>query len=88
MVKSANAASAAGGAHIVFVGNDAAAKDVIAALASQPVVTVGEGPSFLADGGVIRLFANGDKIQCAINLKASETAGVKLGEKLVRASNG
>jgi hypothetical protein len=81
--------SAAGSAEcqIVYVGDKRLAAAVIGEVAGKPVLTVGEEEDFITSGGVIRLFAKDNKVLCAINTKAADAAGLKLGDKLVRASS-
>jgi hypothetical protein len=87
-VKAVSSTADVATAHIVFVGQANLAGPVIAEVGTRPVVTVGEEESFLSAGGLIRLFADGNKVLCAINTKVSAAAGLKLGDKLVRASSG
>jgi hypothetical protein len=69
VVKAVSNPTEAAGAHIVFVGQANLASGLLAAVGTRPVVTVGEEESFLTSGGVIRLFADGNKVLCAINIK-------------------
>ena len=80
-------ASGCAGAHIVFVGSAALTAGVMAEVAGKPILTVGEEADFLKAGGVIRLFSQGSKVMCMINVKAADAVGLKLGEKLVKASS-
>lgn len=75
------------GSHIVFVGAERHAAAVIELVRGKPILTVGQEEAFLKAGGTIRLFARGPKVLCAINLKAADAAGLKLGDKLVKASS-
>ena len=76
-----------GDAHIVFIGSTGLTSAVIAEIGSKPILSVAEDESFLQQGGIIRLFSQGNKVMCAINAKNSTAAGLKLGDKLVKASS-
>jgi hypothetical protein len=87
VVKKLDAADGCADAHIVFVGNAKFTDAVITQITGKPVLSVGEDENFLKAGGAIRLFAKDNKVLCAINTKAADAAGLKLGDKLVKASS-
>jgi hypothetical protein len=47
------------------------------------VLTVGETTRFLRSGGMVRLYAEGQRIQFQVNQKNTETAGLKLSSQLL-----
>jgi hypothetical protein len=87
VVKKLDGADGCADAHIVFVGNAKFTTDVIGAITGKPVLSVGDDENFLKSGGTIRLFSKDNKVLCAINPKAADAAGLKLGDKLVKASS-
>jgi hypothetical protein len=48
-----------------------------------PALTVGESTRFLRNGGMVRLYAEGQKIRFQVNQKNTETAGLKLSSQLL-----
>lgn len=51
---------------------------------SKPILTVGESPTFLDDGGIIQLKVIDRRVRFEINLPAAERAGVTLSSQLLR----
>lgn len=47
------------------------------------VLTVGEGDSFMRDGGMITFVIEGRRVRFDINLAVAENAGLKLSSKLL-----
>lgn len=74
----------AGLCHLLFIG---AAHDnqksVLESLGGKPVLTVGESPRFLDDGGVINFLVEGDKILFEINAVAASRANLKVSSSLL-----
>ena len=50
------------------------------------VLTVGEGDSFIRDGGIISLVIENRRVQFDVNQKAAESSGLKLSSKLLSAA--
>lgn len=48
-----------------------------------PVLTVGESTRFLRSGGMVRLYAEGQKVRFQVNQGNTETAGLKLSSQLL-----
>lgn len=48
-----------------------------------PVLTVGEAPLFLRDGGMIRLLMDGDRVRFQINNTAAQNAGLHVSSRLL-----
>jgi hypothetical protein len=60
------------------------AKDIKTLSDSGPgVLTVGEGPAFLRDGGMIAFVIENNRVRFEINQAAAERAGLKLSSKLL-----
>ena len=73
------------GCHLVFVGSneDKRALSVLMELKKAPVMTVGESDGFLEQGGIVRLDVEEGKVRFAINLDASDQAGLKISSRLL-----
>ena len=71
--------------HLLYVAARAPeAQRVLSSLERLPVLTVGETPGFLADGGVISFVMVNDRVRFDVNLRAAERAGLTLSSKLLR----
>lgn len=53
-------------------------------LSALPVLTVGDDPAFIANGGTIRLFAGDQRLQFDVNLPQAERARLVLSPQLLR----
>ena len=87
-VRRAVAPEALGSCHIVFVSatNAAARRATLAPLRGLPVLTVGNAPEFLAEGGVVRLLP-GERIEMSINLDQARRVSLGIPAKLLEVSN-
>ena len=54
------------------------------AAAGLPILTVGESPRFLEQGGIIRFVPDGTKVRFEINLAAAERARLKISTRLLQ----
>lgn len=74
------------GCHILFVSDSERARwpAVLGAIARRPVLTVGNGPGFLAAGGMIELVTERGRIRFRINQQAATQAGITMSSKLLR----
>ena len=72
---------------IVFVDLSVAAerRAALAELKKQPVLTVGQAPEFLDEGGIIRLLA-GERIEMSINLDQARAAALTIPSKMLEVS--
>lgn len=72
---------------IVFVGHKNAVKRraVLDKLKSQPVLTVGDTPEFLQEGGIIR-FQVGDHVEMSINLDQARSTSLLIQTKMLEVS--
>jgi hypothetical protein len=67
--------------HVVYTGDT---KPVAALTDGSPgVLTVGEGDSFIQQGGIIGFIVDNRRVRFDINFKAANKAGVKLSSKLL-----
>jgi hypothetical protein len=71
--------------HILYIPE--AAGDVLVdhwAGGTLPTLTVGEHERFVAQGGMIRLFLENNKVRFSVNLAAAETAQLHISSRLLR----
>lgn len=74
----------ASGCHILFVaGGKKHVADILASIKEKPILTVGEGPGFGADGGVIAFRVERDRIRFEINIRAADRARLRISSKLL-----
>lgn len=63
--------------------NDAAAR-IASALHGSPILTVGETPRFIDEGGMVGLVLRGTRVRFEINSRAAAAAGIKFRAKVLR----
>jgi len=70
--------------HIVFVGYDSPLRrrSALEALKRRPVLTVGDAPDFLDEGGIIR-FVVRDRVAISINLDEARSSSLGISTKLL-----
>lgn len=73
------------GCNILFLSRDEARRQTatLKSLHGQPILTVGESPTFLLDGGMIRFRIEDEKIRFDINLGAADAAHLKISSRLL-----
>lgn len=73
------------GCNVVFLSRDESRRQTatLNSLRGQPVLTVGESDGFCADGGMIRLRIDEDKIRFDINLGAAESSHLQISSRLL-----
>ena len=73
---------------IVFVSGAAERQigEVLARVGDASVLTVGESRTFLRDGGLIRLYPEGNRLRFEINVAGAERAGLKMSAQLLSLS--
>jgi hypothetical protein len=71
--------------HILFVSapNRKSLGEILARLKTKPVLTVGENPQFMEQGGVINFVMKADTVRLQINLDAARQANLKISSKLL-----
>jgi hypothetical protein len=76
----------AGACHLLYVPAGAAEKfaDDASLLAGRPVLTIGEHPRFLEQGGMIHLFLEQNRVRFSVNQRAAESAGLQISSRLLR----
>lgn len=72
--------------HVVFLSRTETARqdEILDTVRGVGVLTVGEGDSFLRDGGIIRFVIEANRVRFEVNLDAAERNGLKLSSKLLR----
>nr|WP_305906933.1 YfiR family protein [Methylomarinum sp. Ch1-1]MDP4519646.1 YfiR family protein [Methylomarinum sp. Ch1-1] len=70
--------------HLLFIAAKSTAESsMLKAVANYPVLTIGESAEFYRRGGMILLFNKDNRMRFAINQRAADRAGVKLGAQLL-----
>lgn len=67
--------------HIVYVSAAVNAKSL--GLTNKNILTVGEEPAFLGQGGMVAFVKQQDKVKLQINLKCLQQSGLKISAKLL-----
>lgn len=72
--------------HILFVSNSEASKlgEVLRTVRERPVLTVSDVPSFLIEGGIIKLSTLEKKVRFEVNLDAAAAANLHFQARLLR----
>lgn len=73
------------GCHLLFVAaaEGSRTEQVLEATHGLNILTVGDFPGFVDQGGVISLIVDQNRIRFEVNLKAAQDAGLKLSSKLL-----
>ena len=71
---------------ILFIGvsEPSRIKEILAPLEKSSVLTVGEMPGFLSNGGMIQFVIKENRVRFAVNLTAAEKAGLVLSSQLLK----
>lgn len=74
------------GCHILVVGsmNDSLRTQLLQAIGRGNVLTIGDSGDFIHQGGMIGLFVEANRVQFSVNLKAAQTAGLKMSARLLQ----
>ena len=85
-VRRVGSAAEAAGAHLVYVAASEQDRlpEIVRALSSTPVLTVGEGAGFADGGGMIAFRLRDDVIRFDVNLAQAERSRLKMSSQLVR----
>ncbi len=72
--------------HILFLGNEVSSSEQVikASQTHSHIVTIGEQPAFLEDGGMIQFFFQDRKVRFALNLEALRRSDTTVSTKLLR----
>lgn len=74
------------GCQILFVSRQEREQlpQVLAAVRTSPVLTVGDTPGFVDQGGIINFTLEGSKVRFEINTEAADRAGIRISSKLLQ----
>ena len=72
------------GCHVVFVPQGAATTAYLRATRGAPVLTVGEGRNFVAQGGMVNFVIDGSSVRFEIDQATAERAGLRISSRLMR----
>jgi hypothetical protein len=72
------------GCHILFVPRGAAVTAYLRSSRGLPMLTVGESPDFLAQGGLVNFVLEGGNVRFEIAVEAAERAGLRISSRLLR----
>jgi len=69
---------------VVFVPEGATTGAYLRAAQGQPVLTVGESSTFIAQGGMVRFYIDGRNVRFEINPAAADQAGLRISSRLLQ----
>ena len=74
------------GCQVLFIGRDVADRTprFLSAVRDQPVLTIGDGPRFLQQGGAIRFLLEDNRVRFDVNTSAADRARLNISSKLLR----
>lgn len=70
---------------VVTYEDDEVRRSVLAEMKNKPVLTVGDAPEFLQEGGIIR-FQVDDRVQMSINLDQARAVSIKIQSQMLEVS--
>ena len=70
--------------HLLFLANGTPTADSLRAVASRPVLTVGESDEFLAAGGMIRFVVSDNRVRFDVSTRPATRAGLTLSSRLLQ----
>lgn len=73
------------GCHLLFLPRELAAPNatLLATAAGKPLLTVGNAPGFLEEGGMVGLFVQADRVHFDIDRDAARAAGLRVSSRLL-----
>jgi hypothetical protein len=70
--------------HVVFVPRGAAAQAYLRPAQGAPVLTVGETPDFIENGGIVNFVLEGTNVRFEMNPAAADRVGIRISSRLLR----
>jgi hypothetical protein len=70
--------------NVLFVPHDVAAGEYLRSVRSAPVLTVGESPDFIAEGGIINFVRDAGMMRFEIDQEAARRARLQISSRLLR----
>jgi len=71
---------------VLYIGRDERHAADVLLRAGQGVLTIGDRPEFVRDGGVVRVFVRDSRLRFEINQQAAERASIKIPAQLLALS--
>jgi hypothetical protein len=81
-------AGGAAGCHVLFVPAGVSPAPYLRAVGKSPVLTVGESPDFLDQGGAINFILDGGRVRFEINQAAAARAQLRISSRLLQLGRG
>jgi hypothetical protein len=72
------------GCHVIFVPQGAATPAYLRSARMRPILTIGEGADFIAQGGIISFIVEGGRVRFEIDQVAAERVGLRVSSRLLR----
>ena len=72
------------GCDVIFAPRTSSMGAYLRASAGMPILTVGETPLFIEQGGIIRFFAEDDGLRFEINRAAAQRVGLRISSRLLQ----
>ena len=72
------------GCHVIFIPENANAGAYLRAARGLPVLTVGEAPGFIEQGGLIRFYLDNGTVRFEIHRQAADRAGLRISSRLLQ----
>jgi len=74
------------GCQLLFVSSSDSRRssELLRAVNGKPILTVGETPAFLRDGGALHFYTEDDHLRFHVNVENAERAGLRVGSQLLR----
>lgn len=72
------------GCDVIFAPRTSNISAYLQAAAGMPILTVGETPRFIEQGGIVNFFLENGKVRFEINRNAAERAGLRFSSRLLQ----
>ena len=72
------------GCDVIFTPRTSNIPAYLQGAAGMPILTVGETPRFIEQGGIVNFFLENGKVRFAINRNAAERAGLRFSSRLLQ----
>jgi hypothetical protein len=72
------------GCEVLFIPRRSGEGDYLRAVEGRPVLTVGESPDFIQQGGMINFFFEGKRVRFEINPTAAARANLRISSRLLQ----
>ena len=72
------------GCYVIFTPRTSNIPVYLQGAAGKPILTVGETPRFIEQGGIVNFFLENGKVRFEINRNAAERAGLRISSRLLQ----